>query len=714
MMLHASWDPILVGISFLVAFIASFVALDSAAKIAASNKKAALFWRITGGATLGIGIWSMHFIGMLAMKMPMPMSYHLELTIISLLAAIIASSLAINIAVAGNTLSLKRLCIATALLSSGVVTMHYVGMAALMAHDDITWSIPLIIASVVIAIVASCVGLWLAFSLRLNSKGVLLTRVGAALAMGIAIAAMHYTGMSAATFNGHGHMMASHAAMVSEEGLSIWVSVTTLLLLGLMLMISMVDSQVRTTRLTENLQRLNQQLEPQARYDGLTGLANRSQIDMRLLACLHQSRLAGSTFALVLMDLDRFKLVNDAWGHHVGDNLLVSVANRMSACLTPKMTLARIGGDEFILLAPNCDEAEIADICTRMVESIRRPFYHSGQILQISLSVGISLYPGHGETPQELKLSADTAMYHVKHNGRNGWVLYHESMLDSTWQGAHFLQDLTQALERGQFELWYQPKYHVKDKRIYGFEALLRWRHPKKGILLPEVFLPTLQNTGLIVPVGNWILEKGCEQLRKWSRAGHDDWTLSLNISPVQFEQQNFYEQVCDALMRHQISPTRLTIELAETTALHGFDRSVQIFNDFCRIGITISIDNFGVGYSNMLALQDLPAGELKIDRSFTKDMRENSKNIKIVSTIINIAHSMNMDVVAEGVETQEQQRILSGLGCDALQGFWFSDPVPAEDIEMMLNNLPLSGDPNAPAAIRRDISSSSGKKKQA
>ena len=714
MMLHASWDPILVGISFLVAFIASFVALDSAAKIAASNKKAAIFWRITGGATLGIGIWSMHFIGMLAMKMPMPMSYHLELTIVSLLAAIIASSLAINIAVAGNTLSLKRLCIATALLSSGVVTMHYVGMAALMAHDDITWSIPLIIASVVIAIVASCVGLWLAFSLRLNSKGVLLARIGAAFAMGIAIAAMHYTGMSAATFTGHGHMMANHAAMVSEEGLSIWVSVTTLLLLGLMLMISMVDSQVRTTRLTENLQRLNQQLEQQARYDGLTGLANRSQIDMRLLACLHQSKLTGGTFALVLMDLDRFKLVNDAWGHHVGDNLLVSVANRMSACLTPKMTLARIGGDEFILLAPDCTEAEIADICARMVESIRRPFYHSGQILQISLSVGISLYPGHGETPQDLKLAADTAMYHVKHGGRNGWVFYHESMLDSAWQGAHFLQDLTQALERGQFELWYQPKYHVKDKRIYGFEALLRWRHPKKGILLPDVFLSTLQNTGLIVPVGNWVLEQACVQLHRWSLSGHDDWTLSLNISPVQFEQQNFYEQVCDALVRHRISPTRLTIELAETAALHGFDRSVQIFNDFCRIGITISIDNFGVGYSNMLALQDLPAGELKIDKSFMKDMRENSKHIKIVSTIITIAHSMNMDVVAEGVETQEQQRILSGLGCDALQGFWFSDPVPAEDIEVMLSNLPLSSDPRAPAALRRDISSSTGKKRQA
>jgi diguanylate cyclase (GGDEF) domain len=690
-MLHVTWDPVLVGISFLVAFIASFVALDSAGKIAASNKRAALFWRISGGITLGIGIWSMHFIGMLAMKMPMEMSYHLEPTVLSLLVAILAATLAINIAVAGQTLSAKRLALATVLLSSGVVTMHYVGMAALMMHDDITWNISRIFISVVIAIIASCVALWLAFSLRLNSKGVLLSRLAAAVAMGVAIAAMHYTGMSAATFSSHMHMMAEHKHQVGEEGLSVWVSAITLMLLGMMLIISMVDSQIRTTRLTENLQLLNKQLEQQARYDGLTGLANRSQIDMRLLTCLHQARLAHATFGLVLMDLDRFKLVNDAWGHHVGDNLLVSVANRLSACLTPKMTLARIGGDEFILLAPHSSEAELIELCERMAESIRRPFYHSGQILQISLSAGISMYPAHGATPQELKLNADTAMYHVKRNGRNSWAVYGDAMLESSWQGAHLLQDLTQALERNQFELWYQPKFHVQENRIYGFEALLRWRHPKKGILLPDVFMPTLQNTGLILPVGNWAIDQACRQLRQWSKEGHDDWTLSINISAIQFEQQNIYELLCNTLSRYQLSPLRLTIELNETTAMRGLDRSQQIFHDFCRIGLTMSIDNFGTGYSNMLTLQNLPARELKIDKSFMKDIRENSKNVKIVSSMIDIAHSMNMNVVAEGIENEEQQRLLTRLGCDALQGALFSEPVPPADIELTLSRMPFN-----------------------
>lgn len=684
-MLYVSWDPVLVGISFLVAFIASFVALDSAAKIAASNKKTALFWRIAGGATLGIGIWSMHFIGMLAMKMPMMMHYDLGITAFSLLVAIVAATLSINIAVNGNVLSLKRLCVATLILSSGVVIMHYVGMAALMMNDAIDWNYGLVALSVIIAIVASGVGLWLAFSLRLNGKGALINRMVAAVVMGIAIAAMHYTGMSAAEFVNHAHYMNGG---VSELGLSIWVSAVTLTILGVMLIISMVDSQLRTNRLTENLQQLNQQLEQQARFDGLTGLANRSQIDLRLEDCLQQSQLTLTPFALIFMDLDRFKLVNDAWGHHVGDHLLVSVANRISACLTPKMTLARLGGDEFILLVPDTNQGDVEDLATRLVECIRRPFFEAGQILQVSLSAGISLYPEHGKSLQELKLRADTAMYNIKQQGRNGWAIYHADMMQKTWEGAEFLQDLTQALERDQFELWYQPKYRAASKSIYGFEALLRWRHPTKGILLPEVFLATLENTGLMVPVGYWVIDQACLQLRQWADEGHQDWGLSINLSATQFEQYDIYDTLCGALSRHAVPPSRLTIELTESTALRNLERSIGILNDLNRVGITVSIDDFGTGYSNMLTLKNLPARELKIDKSFVRDIRDNSKNVKIVSTIIDIAHSMNMNVVAEGIETQDQQQLLTSLGCGYLQGFLFAKALPAKEIPQLLATL--------------------------
>lgn len=680
-MLYVSWDPVLVGISCLVAFIASFIALDSAGKISTAGVKASLFWRIAGGATLGIGIWSMHFIGMLAMEMPMMMSYDLHLTLISLLAALIASTLAINIAVSGNTLSVKRHLLATAIMSAGVVVMHYLGMAALMMHDIIVWDTGLVSLSIIIAIVASGTAIWLAFSLRVNSKGVLINRIAAAMVMGFAVAAMHYTGMSAAEFHNHGHYPAGG---VNEMGLSIWVSATTLIILGIMLIVSMVDSQIRTTRLTENLQQLNQQLAHQAHYDGLTGLANRSNIDQRLERCMEDAVSNGTCFALVFMDLDRFKLVNDAWGHHVGDRLLVSVANRIGACLTPKMVLARLGGDEFVLMVPETDEAEVSELAAKMVNAVKRPFYEAGQIIQVSLSAGVSLYPEHGDSLHILKLRADTAMYNIKQRGRNGWAIYHEGMTQKSLGVPAFLQDLTQALDREQFELWYQPKYHAINAEVSGFEALLRWRHPTKGVLLPAVFLPLLEKTGLILAVGDWVLETACRQLQQWQQEGHTDWTLSVNLSALQFDQHDLADNVRSAIERYQIPPSRLTLEITESTALKNMAHSVQVLETLSRLGITVSIDDFGTGYSNMLMLKNLPARELKIDKSFIRDLHDNNKNVRIVATIIDIAHAMNMKVVAEGIETEEQQRLLTSLGCGVLQGFLFSQAVPPEHIPLL------------------------------
>jgi NO-binding membrane sensor protein with MHYT domain len=301
-MMYISWDPILIGISYLVAFIASFVALDSAGKIELASQSVSLFWRLAGGITLGMGIWSMHFIGMLAMRMPMMMSYHLWLTAASLLIALVATTLAINIAVSGSSLSLPRLLLATLILSAGVVSMHYVGMSALMSHSTILWNKTVILLSVLISIVASGVGLWLAFHLRHNHKGAVVNRIVAALVMGASVCAMHYTGMAAASFQPAHHVMPGG---VSEMGLSVWVSATTLILLGIMLVISLVDSHARAQRLTDNLRQLNNQLEIQARFDALTGLANRHQMDFLLQEAIQRAKASSTHFALIYLDLDR-------------------------------------------------------------------------------------------------------------------------------------------------------------------------------------------------------------------------------------------------------------------------------------------------------------------------------------------------------------------------------------------------------------------------
>ncbi|UAN38254.1 putative bifunctional diguanylate cyclase/phosphodiesterase [Enterobacter asburiae] len=681
-MLNISWDPVLIAISYLVAFIASFVALDSAGKIPLSSRKAALFWRIAGGVTLGIGIWSMHFIGMLSMQMPMMMSYDLWLTLASLGVAVVASATALNIAVAGKKLSPFRLIFATAILSAGVVSMHYIGMAALMLDSSIIWDSRLVGLSVVIAVVASGTALWLAFRLRDKHKGVFINRILAAFVMGAAICAMHYTGMSAAQFQEMAHTLPGG---IGELGLSIWVSVTTLCLLGVMLIISLIDSHRRTSRLTDNLHQLNRQLELQARFDSLTGLANRHQMDLRMQDCLRSALLSKKPFAVIFLNVDHFKRVNDTWGHSVGDELLITVAQRITARLTREMTLARLGGDAFILLVPECDDDRLNALVTALLEDVRRPQSVCGHTLSTTISAGVSLYPQDGETLHELKLKADAALHRVKEEGRNGWAIYRAEMSTAIPAKPGFLQELSQALERDQFELWYQPTWHAGEKTIHGFEALLRWRHPEQGVVLPNLFIPSLEQTGLIIPVGNWAIEAACRQLHFWTEQGFSQWTLSLNLSPIQFEQPDIFQIISLMLEKYSLSPSRLILEVTESTALKNLDRSIELLNAFNHAGIVVSIDDFGTGYSNLLMLSVLPAKELKIDRSFVTSMLENEKSYKLVETIISIARTMEMNVVAEGIETEEQQAVLTRLGCDYLQGYLFSRPLPAEQVPWLL-----------------------------
>lgn len=679
-MLNISWDPVLIAISYLVAFIASFVALDSAGKIPLSNRKAALFWRMAGGISLGIGIWSMHFIGMLSMQMPMMMRYDLWLTLASLGVAVIASTTALDIAVAGKKRSLFRPIVATAILSAGVVSMHYIGMAALMLDGSIIWDRRIVGLSVVIAVVASGTALWLAF--RLRDKGVFIERLLAALVMAAAICAMHYTGMSAAHYPEMSHTLPGG---IGELGLSIWVSVTTLCLLGVMLIISLVDSHRRTGRLTDNLRQLNRQLELQARFDALTGLANRHQMDIRMQDCLRSALLSNRQFAVIFLNVDHFKRVNDTWGHSVGDELLITVAQRITSRLTREMTLARLGGDAFIMLVPECDDDKLNALLASLLEDVRRPLSICGHTLSTTISAGVSLYPQDGETLHELKLKADAALHHVKDDGRNGWAHYRSEMSTAIPAKPGFLQELSQALERDQFELWYQPTWYAQEKTIHGFEALLRWRHPEQGVVLPGLFIPSLEQTGLIIPVGNWAIEAACRQLHFWTEQGFSQWTLSLNLSPVQFEQPDIFHIVSSMLEKYSLSPSRLILEVTESTALKNLDRSIELLNAFNHAGITVSIDDFGTGYSNLLMLSVLPAKELKIDKSFVTSMLENEKSYKLVETIMSIARTMEMNVVAEGIETQEQQEVLTRLGCDYLQGYLFSRPLPAEQVPWLL-----------------------------
>lgn len=677
-MLQVSWDNVLVTVSLIVAFIASFTALDTAGRVASSHGWLARLWLVGGGTAMGIGIWAMHFIGMLAMRLPVGMRYDVHLTGLSLLIAVVSSVLALGQVVDSSWLSPRRLLFGTFTLGTGVVAMHFTGMKALLITPSVHWDLSLVALSVIIAYVASGVALWLAFHLHQGERGSLLLRALAALVMGCAIAGMHYVGMAAAHFEHPAHIL-NHG--IGGEGLAVWVTIVTLSILGLTLLTSMLDAQLRAARLATRLKHANQELRQLAMHDTLTALPNRVLLEQQLSVSIKHSTLNDSHFALMFMDLDGFKAVNDTWGHHVGDMLLIAVAKRLQTQLDNKAVLARLGGDEFVLLVPDCDETRSGTLAQGLVNVIDVPFELECYLLRVSLSIGIALFPDHGRSMQDLMFNADSAMYHIKQSGRNGWCLFEPAMSVMAQHQLELANDLWRALEQQEMELFYQPKFQSSGTTLIGFEALLRWQHPTRGLLMPDMFLPHAEKTGQIVALGNWVINEACSQLRRWHAEGHTHWTVSVNLSALQFHQRDLIETVRQALQRHQLAADCLTLEISEAIAMRDPQFSQQLINELHRLGVTVAIDNFGIGYASLLHLKYFNASELKIDRSFINKLRANSEDATVVSVMLSLAQSLNLRMVAEGVETEEQQHLLTGLGFDVLQGYLLGKPTPADRI---------------------------------
>lgn len=679
-MLPVTWDSVLICVSLIVAFIASFTALDTAGRVAVSRGWSARFWLLVGGIAMGIGVWSMHFIGMLAMMLPMMMRYDTRLTILSLLVAILASVLAFGQTVGGLHLTRQRLLRGTLILGAGVVVMHYLGMYALLIEPQPDWNALLVALSVLIAFAASGLALWLAFHLRQGDHHLMLMRGLASLVMGIAIAGMHYVGMAAAEFS-HSSMMQPHG--VSNAGLAVWVTLITLTILGITLLSSMLDAQLRAARLATRLNRANQELRQLAMHDNLTTLPNRVMLEQQLDLAIKQAMLNEHRFAVIYMDLDGFKAVNDTWGHHVGDRLLVAVAERLCSQLSNTMLLVRLGGDEFVLMA-ECDISAARQLAQKLVKVISSPFELDRYVLHVSLSAGIAIFPLHGRNRQELLFNADAAMYHTKHSGRNGWCLFEPAMSAATQHQLELANDLWEAIEREQMRLFYQPKFCSGGTRLMGFEALLRWQHPQRGLLTPELFLPRAEKTGQIIALGNWVIGEACRQLRIWHSQGHSDWTVSVNLSALQFHQRDLLTILTQTLARNQLPGSALMLEITEAIAMRDPAFSQQRIRELQQAGVSVAIDNFGIGYANLLHLKDLDASELKIDRSFINCLRPGSEDATVVSAMLTLAQSLNLRMVAEGVETEEQQHLLTSLGFDALQGYLLGKPTPADRVEAL------------------------------
>ena len=687
-MLTGSYSSSLVLISLCVAILASYTALDLTGRIATAKGRAACLWMGGGALAMGIGVWSMHFIGMLAFSLPIDLGYDLALTAFSLLIAVLSSGFALWL-VSQPSLPALQLGFGALIMGAGIACMHYTGMAALRMLPGIDYDPTLFGASLLIAVGASAAALWIAFRLRRHTPYVRQIRGLAAVVMGVAIVGMHYTGMAAANFP-EGSFCGALGGGLQGDSLVYLVLITTLAVLAVALLTSVLDARLeaRTAELARSLTLANQELTQLALHDTLTDLPNRTLLADRIEQAIAKVAEQGGCFALMFIDLDGFKPVNDAFGHHIGDLLLKAVAARLRGHLHSQDTLARIGGDEFVLLVELQEPNDAMDVAVKQVNLVSRPFRVAEHDLQLSASLGIVLYPGNGQDQHELLRNADAAMYHAKSAGKNGYSFFDVSMNSNARQQLQLLQDLRLALEQRQFRLHYQPKFDAQACQPIGAEALLRWEHPQQGLLLPDRFIGLAEKTGLIIPIGEWVLTEACRQMRQWLDQGHHGWRMAVNLSAIQFCHAGLADSVARALQQNGLPANCLTLEITETTAMHDADASLTVLQRLSDMGVDLSIDDFGTGYSSLMYLKRLPANELKIDRGFVRDLEQDSDDAAIVSAIVALGQALGLRIVAEGVETDKQQDFLTRLGCDSLQGYLLGQPVPAEQFMSKLQAM--------------------------
>ncbi|MDJ0806514.1 MAG: EAL domain-containing protein [Gammaproteobacteria bacterium] len=428
----------------------------------------------------------------------------------------------------------------------------------------------------------------------------------------------------------------------------------------------------------------------QLHHDLLTNLPNRSLFRDRLNMALAQSKRSGKHVAVLYLDMDRFKVINDSLGHFVGDELLQQVAHRLKTGLREADTLARVGGDEFNLLIPELNsEDDARTLATKILSLFAAPFYIGEEEIFVSFSIGISLSPEHGDTREALIKNADIAMYQVKYSGKNGYAFYAESMKHHYSQSLDTENGLRRAIEKNELRIFYQPQVDIQNNKIVGIEALVRWMHPERGLLNPVDFISVAEDTGLIVQLGEWMLIKACRDIRRWLDEFGLKLSLAVNISVQQLETKDFVPKVLKIIKKHDLPRNVLELEITESEIMQDMERAIETLSTLSKKGIRIAIDDFGTGYSSLGYLQSLPINTLKMDRSFVNGIKARGDN-SIVNAIIAMAKGLNLDLIAEGVESPAQRNYLKRSGCTLAQGFHFSRAVPESDLLALINDTTL------------------------
>lgn len=470
------------------------------------------------------------------------------------------------------------------------------------------------------------------------------------------------------------------------------------------------DSSGKVQRLLGTIQDITERrmtedrIRELAYYDTVTGLPNRLMFSEYLQSTIAAAQRHKRIFAVLFIDLDRFKNINDTWGHTIGDTLLQQISRRLSDCLRnvdivarhtpgdhelsmPGHTVARLGGDEFVVLLSDLAHPEdAAVVAQRINQTVSMPITIEEMEIFPSASIGISVYPTDGDNEADLLKRADRAMYSVKDEGRNGYQFYTANLQTLAHHKLRMEADLRKALENQEFFLHYQPKLSGENCSVLGVEALIRWQHPETGMINPDEFIPIAEETGLIVPIGEWVLNEACAQLAKWEEDGHSGLEMSVNLSAVQMRNTTFIDTVKNTISRHGLNPGKIELELTESLLMDDIHGHMKLLSQLKEFGVKLSIDDFGTGYSSLSYLKRMSIDKLKVDRSFVQEIAPDNSDAALLKGIIGLAHSLQLDIVAEGIETQQQLDLLQQFGSDELQGYFFSKPLPADECSPWIN----------------------------
>lgn len=791
--IFASYEMPLAALSILVAIFSSFFALDISSRLERATGSLKQRWILSGAIVMGLGVWAMHFIGMLAFRMPMDVSYHIPLVLFSVLPAVVSCWLAFSI-ISRPAISAKHLFFGALMIGLGILSMHILGMEAVMmpatvAHDAFLWTL-----AAVIAFTASYVALYLLFHLR-KVHGFHWSKIASAIVMGIAVSGMHYTGMAAMLFSPSGEAAHGGVFVADDNMLAYRIGVGMLLILGIAYQSVRSDKRItaqtaayelkfqsviesandaiivanqngtiiqwnrgaesifghaKDEALGQNLQLIvpeqhrekhaagmarfartgvpsvigktleltglhkdgsefpvemslgtwrteqgvfyssiirditerketEEKISSLAYLDPLTGLPNRRLFNERLASALESSARTDEAFSLLYMDLDHFKMVNDTFGHSIGDALLSEVTERLKNQAMENDTVSRLGGDEFTLLLPKSDARKAADFAQRVLDSFNEAFHFNGEELFVTPSIGISVYPTDGQDADTLIKHADLALYRVKEQGKNNFQFFTPAMNEEYSRRSKIAIGLRKGLDRGEFTIHYQPQIDIPSGAIIGAEALVRWTHPHLGPISPAEFIPVAEETGAIIALGEFVLREACHQNKAWQDAGMPPLRMAINISARQFAQTDICGSVRSALADSGLDAKYLELELTESI-IQGTSDAVATMQELKAMGLHLSIDDFGTGYSSLSYLKLFPIDTLKIDQYFTRNLLVDTKDAALVDTIIRLAHNLELKVIAEGVETAEQLEFLKARRCDYAQGYLFNRPLSPEE----------------------------------